>query len=181
MPTDKKQKKGVNTEDHARQMLHKEDSLGIKPGNVVRISDHHGLGGALITTASRTGFKSAPCRSNDRTSRRDAALAAFAKRPNRYPYWAELKHLPEGDYPNVFLFRDRCPNLISEMQFLHYRQSAATSSIDTSGDDDLIDPMEYLIEYWHIGMSFRQNRSGQALGRRLRYDSTGYYRYGHPA
>ena len=102
-------------------------------------------------------------------------MAAFAKRPKRRPYWAELHGKPDGDYPNVFIFRGMCPNLIGEMQFLRYRESGGMSTIDTNGPDDLIDPMEYLLEYWNIGVSFRHHARLSTEKRKRRYDSTGYY------
>ncbi|MGL5934392.1 MAG: hypothetical protein ACRCZI_02095 [Cetobacterium sp.] len=165
----------LSTEDHAVAKLRMEEQLGVK-GRPLRIADHHGLGTQLIVSASRAGFKTAPCRSEDRKARRDAALAACTPRAGRHPYHIREAGGPPGDYPNVFVFKDRCPNLVRELQFLTWREGMRREGAmnDTKGDDHAIDCFEYMLEYWNVGASGRTRRA--AIGYKARtYDPTGYY------
>ncbi len=165
-----------STEDHARAMLREEERLGIA-GRPVRIADHHGLGTQLIISANKAGFKTVPCRSEDRKSRRDAALSAYTVRANQHPYHIREAGLPPGDYPKVFLFEGACPNYERELQFLTWREGMRKEGAmnDTKGDDHAVDCGEYVCEYFNVGLAGRFRRAVSSYKPKAVFDQTGYY------
>ena len=168
------------TPDHAAAMLQTEHARGTRP--LVRIADHHGLGAQLILDASRAGWKTIACQSQDRRSRRERSLTAIAAKPRPHPYHVREGGHAEGEggtYPDVFVMKGRCPNLIRELQFLRWRDTSRKEGSfgDTEGDDHAVDTMEYLIEYAGIGATARHarnKRQGQAPMLRPVHAMTGY-------
>lgn len=150
------------TSDHTAAMQRKEASAGLRP--VVRIADHHGLGAQLIVDMNKMGWKTVACGSNDRRTRRDRTLTALTPKLRAVPYHVREFDLPQvegGVYPDLFFFKGRCPNLQREMSFLRWRETTRRegSHGDTEGDDHAIDPMEYLVEYSHLGQAARAQRN----------------------
>lgn len=166
----------LSTDDHARQILRLEEQLGVQ-GRVVRVADHHGLGRQLITDASRVGLVSTPCASKDRRARRDCSLNAFTPHPHRHPYHIREAGLPAGDYPDVFIFKGRCPNLVREMQFLRWKESLVKEGAvnDTEGDNHGVDAMEYRNERWNVGRIVRFRRATVGNTGVSVTSQTGYY------
>ena len=167
------------TPDHAVAMLAKEAQRGIRP--LVRVADHHGLGAQLILDAAKAGWKTIGVTSQDRRSRRDRTLTAVARKPRPAPYHVrEIGGLadPEGRYPDLFVMKGRCPNLVRELQFLRWRDTARKEGGfgDTEGDDHAVDTMEYIIEYAGVGAVSRHRtnkRQSQSTYKPL-FAATGY-------
>jgi len=139
---------------HAEAMLAKEAARAIRP--TVRLADHHGLGAQLIIDAARAGWKTIGVTSQDRRSRRDRALTAISRKARPAPYHVReglAPADPDGLYPDVFVMKGRCPNLIREIQFLRWKDSERKEGGfgATEGDDHAIDPLEYIIEYAGLG------------------------------
>jgi hypothetical protein len=170
------QNQELSTQDHAAAILRQEEKLGFKPARVSRVADHHGLGKQLIIDAARVGLTCMPCASHDRRARRDGAMSAFTPQPNRHPYHVREAGQPRGDYPQVFIFKGRCPNLVREIQFLRWREGEKKEGAvnDTEGDNHAIDAMEYRLERWRVGRVARTRRA--SVGNRPSYtlDPTGY-------
>ncbi|HEU4683616.1 MAG TPA: hypothetical protein VFS39_03840 [Nitrospira sp.] len=167
------------TPDHAAAMLEREALAGYRP--MVRIADHHGLGAQLILDAGRAGWKTVPCQSQDRRARRDRMLTAFAVKPRPHPYHVRefgTPQRPDGTYPDLFIFKGRCPNLVRELQFLRWKETTRREGNlgDTEGDDHAIDTAEYLTEYSNIGAVGRvhRNRRQQQASYRPAFQLTGY-------
>ena len=167
----------LTTQDHAAEILRTEERYGIKPHRMSRVADHHGLGRQLIIDASRAGMHCIPCASKDRRARRDCSLSAFTPHEGRHPYHAREAGLPPGFYPDVFIMKGRCPNLVREMQFLRWAEGMKREGAvnDTVGDNHAIDAMEYRLERWQVGRVARFRRAGNANTGRGVLDKTGYY------
>lgn len=167
------------TPDHAALMLKREQELGVRP--IVRIADHHGLGAQLIMDIGRAGWKTVSCQSNDRRVRRDRALTIMAPKLRPAPYHVRQfgKEAADGGlYPDLFIFKGRCPNLIRELQFLRWKEGSRRegSHGDTEGDDHAIDPLEYILEYGNFGAVSRghRNKRAQQAVYRPAFGRTGY-------
>lgn len=157
---------------HAHHLREAEHRLGIK--DALRIADHHGLGMQLIREFDEAGWRTRPCLSHDRRARRDAAMAALTPKP-RAPYHVREQGLVTGDYANLFFFKGRCPELKREMEDLEWREGAREgSSQDTKGDDHAIDCLEYLCEYFNLGVGARARVHRVASYSVVSGDPTGY-------
>jgi len=166
----------LSTADHCGQIQRVEARYGIQ-SRVTRVADHHGLGRQLITDAARAGLPCIPCASKDRRARRDCALNAFTVKPTRHPYHIREAGFPAGDYPDVFLFKGRVPNLVRELQFLRWKETSSKEGAvnDTDGDNHAIDALEYRLERWQVGRIVRFRRAGNANTGVGVMDKTGYY------
>lgn len=167
------------TPDHAQAMLAKEAQAGMHP--LARIADHHGLGAQLILDAGRAGWKSVGIQSQDRRVRRDRALTALSPKTRPHPYHVREFQSPTGEtgtYPDVFIFKGRCPNLVRELQFLRWKETTRREGGfgDTEGDDHAIDPLEYVIEYAGVGVVSRheKNKRQSQAAYRPTFALTGY-------
>lgn len=167
------------TPDHAVAMLNMESKRGSKP--IVRLADHHGLGAQLILDAGRAGWKTIGITSQDRRVRRDRTLTAVAKKPRPHPYHVRESGKAVGDsgaYPDLFVMKGRCPNLIRELQFLRWKDTVRKEGGfgDTEGDDHAVDTLEYLCEYANIGHVSRheKNRRQSQASYRPAFSMTGY-------
>jgi hypothetical protein len=167
------------TPDHAAAMLAKEAALKIR--TTARIADYHGLGAQLILDAARAGWKTISCQSNDRRTRRDRTLTAMSAKLRPAPFHVR-EHggavVDGGMYPDIYLFKGRCPNLVRELQFLRWKETLRREGTmnDTEGDDHAIDPLEYIAEYAHLGQASRarkDHRTRQAVYRPT-FERTGY-------
>jgi hypothetical protein len=114
----------------------------------VRISDHHALGVQLARDWAKFGVPSVNC-PVDRKTRRDRFLAMLELRENRRPYHVAEASLPAGNYPRLFIFRGKCPNLEREIQYLAWKDTTRKEGTygDTVGDDHAIDAAEYGVFY----------------------------------
>ena len=159
------------TPDHAVAMLGMESARGTRP--LVRIADHHGLGAQLILDLNKAGWKTIGIQSQDRRSRRDRTLNAISRKARDAPYHVReglAPADPDGRYPDLFVMKGRCPNLIREIQFLRWKDTVRKEGGfgDTEGDDHAIDTQEYLVEYAGLGIVSRHRtnkRQSQATWR----------------
>ena len=148
-------------EQHCHAMLEMEAKLFRGHGKILHIADHHGLGAQLIQEARRYGWHTVACGSHDRLARRERALAATTKHAFRHPFHVrEIQKQGNGVYPDLFVFKGRCPNLWEEWRFLRFKQTqrAEGSPNDTDGEDHAVDDVEYLCDYLKLGRVRREGR-----------------------
>ncbi|MEO0215663.1 MAG: terminase family protein [candidate division WOR-3 bacterium] len=135
----------------------------------VRVADHHALGKQLMLDWSRKGLPSVST-SNDRKTRRDRFMGALELRLS-HPYHIREAGLPQGQYPRVFIFKNKCPNLIRELTLLRWRDGNRKEGSygDTIGDDHAIDAATGVLWYATQHIPQRAPRILKPL------DPTGYY------
>lgn len=137
------------TQVHASAILKKERGRHITS----RVADHHALGTQLILDWAQYGVSSVPC-TNDRQARRDRFLTLLEPVKGRHPYHIREAGKPAGDFPRIFIFKDKCPNWIREALFLRWKEGSRREGSygDTVGDDHAIDASEYVTHYATQGM-----------------------------
>ena len=165
------------TPDHCKAMLEQEQKRSQKP--LCKIADHHGLGRQLILDASRAGWKTVPCRSEDRRSRRERAETLWECKERPHPYHVREGKRAENNralYPGWFVFRGRCPNLVRELQFLRWKDTSRNEGAAgvTEGDDHAVDCSEYLADYLNLGVAARTRKAGSWQARQPACALTGY-------
>lgn len=134
------------TQVHAQFIKEKESRYQNKI--VVRVADNHALGAQLMMDWSRHGVNTVSCVS-DRKARRDRLLAYLESHEGRLPYHVREAGGKEGEYPRLFFFKGKCPNLIRELLFLRWKEGSRQegSRGDTEGDDHACDALEYVLFY----------------------------------
>lgn len=160
--------RGETIGDHVKAMQEIQGKLKLAP--FVRIADHHGLGKQLIVEATKAGWPTVSCRSDDRRARRERAITTWTRHTRPHPYHVREGLVlpppettltePSGPYPDCFLMKGRCPNLEREMQFLRWKETVRQEGAAgvTEGDDHAIDFMEYGLEYANLGVVARARR-----------------------
>lgn len=156
-------KDNTSTPDHAINIKDIEKGM---PRIVCRVADYHALGAQLILDYARLGIPSVRCINNIK-ARRDRTIAYMTPQEGMLPYHVrEFGNNKVGKYPKLFIFKDKCPNLIKEMMFLIWRTGTRKEGTinDTKGENHAIDALEYVTEYSTRG-SFRDRQ-----GRKNRYE-----------
>lgn len=152
----------VATQLHVEAIKAKEDGREV----AARIADHHALGTQLIMDWNRHGLTTVNCSGerNSRKARREKMISFFEPHMGRRPYHVrEFGDNMEGYYPRLFIFKDKCPNLVREMMFLRWKEGTRKEGSfgDTAGDDHAVDAAEYVTYY-------ADNRSFHRVGRQPR-------------
>lgn len=138
----------VATEIHVESIKNKERNRDI----AARVADHHALGTQLIMDWNHHGLVTVNCSSdrNARPARRENMISLFEPHSGRRPYHVrEFGDNMEGYYPKLFIFKDKCPNLVRELMFLRWKEGTKKEGNfgDTVGDDHGVDAAEYVAHY----------------------------------
>ncbi len=148
-----------------------------KPYSIVaRVADHHALGSQLRMDWARMGLSTLKCPVNIKT-KRDKLMAFLELKPDRIPIHEEARgnKIP-GEYPRIFIFRDKCPNLAREVLFLRWKDSERKEGNygDVVGDDHAVDAAEMV--HWYATKNMGEfNQRNRTKKRRNPVNSmTGY-------
>lgn len=150
----------VATQIHVESIKRKEENRNIS----ARVADYHALGTQLIMDWNKHGLTTVNCSSeiNSRKARREKMISLFEPHHGKRPYHIrEFGDNLEGYYPRLFIFKNKCPNLVRELMFLRWKEGTRREGSfgDTSGDDHAVDAAEMVLYY-------SDSRSFHKIGRK---------------